>query len=56
LILPAGYGKSTIACELSHRLGCEGVVHEWCTNESLTPGWLHLTNESGAIAPSAGKE
>ena len=44
LVLPQGFGKTTMARQLAQQLGCRGVVDEWAHNTPLLPQALHLTN------------
>lgn len=44
LALPQGWGKTTIAAALAHRLGCTSVIDDWAFGQQMTQGALHLTN------------
>ena len=44
--LPPATGKTTLADQMMNKFGCTSIVEEWCNRIALTPGALHLTNQS----------
>lgn len=45
LSAPQGWGKTTNAAGLQAEFGCTSIVDGWSSNDCITKGALHLTNQ-----------